>query len=555
MRFFSQNLVNSLVNIDSTLRMSRVNFYRSTAISCLCISVAFSMFGLGSSTGYSIDSLPTDAEANQLGLVVQWQAQSQRTPIGTGKTGIVLWPSKEKREGFVVKVGSREVARIDANQIDRAAVEKLVFAETRVAKLPKIGMEAAEAQATKIAKYYNVLNRDASIEKYDEAITYLITASRDGAVEGFDAESGKSLWSTSIGDYRLPTYGPGVNDNFVAVSNGSTLYAIDTNTGKLIGQRKLNESLAAAPQPVNNNIYCSTLGNAILSLDATNLAESVITSARFSSGVPSPVIPSHSRQFIAWPNKNYVYLAESGRSISLWSRLVGQDSFIASPQATTDGFIAVSSTGMVYRMSLSRTESIMWRANLAAQCTTTPLVADGVILVVTDAGAMVALSESDGERFWIAEESALAQPLAITPDRIYAQLKAGQLAAIDRKSGKTLARVDRAFALGMHNDVNDRIVLCSESGAMMCLHEPLAVRPRLNRPANMPSDADGKTAKEGSEAEDTMTQPAATGDTEDPFGAPSTMNKMDDTGNATDPFGTTPSGDSMKKSDDPFGGF
>jgi outer membrane protein assembly factor BamB len=503
----------------------------------------------------AVESLPTDAEASQLGLVIQWQGQSQRTATGTGKTGIVLWPSNDKREGFIVKVGNREVAKVDANQVDRAAVEKLIFAETRNAKLPKLGMQAAEAQATQIAKHYTVLKRNASVEKYDETITYLIAASRDGAVEGFDAESGKILWSTSIGDYTLPTYGPGVNDDFVAVSNGSTLYALDTRSGRLIGQRKLDESLAASPQPINKNIYCSTLSNAILSLDATNLEGSVITSARFSSGVPSPVIPSHSRLFIAWPNKNYIYVAQSGRSISLWSRLVGQDYFVASPQATIDGYIAVSSSGMVYKISLARTESIVWRSNLASQCTTTPLVADGIVLVITDSGSMVAMSEKDGERLWLAEESAIAHPLAITQERVYVQLKAGQLAAVDRKTGKTLGRVERLFAQGMHNDVNDRIVLCSESGAMMSLREPDSIRPRLNRPEKITADDKKKSTNDSVKPEEAMPAPAAGGDTDDPFGAPAAMNKPEDAGNSSDPFGPSPAEEPMKKSDDPFGGF
>lgn len=555
MKLLSAKLVMNLLKRNASTTSSLRSSNSTSAVGYLFKSAFVLTLCFSSKTAYSIDSLPNDAEANQLGLVIEWQAQSQRTAIGTGKTGLVLWPSKEKQEGFIVKSGKREVARIDANQIDRAAVEKLVFAEKRMAKLPKLGIEAAEAQANQIAKYYKDLKRNATIEKYDDTITYLVTASRDGAVEGFNAESGKILWSTSVGDYTLPTYGPGVNDDFVAVSNGSTLYVLDTRTGKLIGQRKLDESLAAAPQPVNNNIYCSTLSNAIISIDATNIADSVITSARFSSGVPSAVIPSHSRLFIAWPNKNFIYVAQSGRSIALWSRLVGQDLFVASPQATTDGFIAVSSTGMVYRMNLSRTESIVWRANLAAQCTTTPLVADGVILVVTDSGSMIALSEKDGERLWLSEETAIAQPLAITPERVYAQQKAGQLVAIDRKTGKTYARVERAFATGMHNDVNDRIILSTESGAMMCLHEPSSKRPRLNRPAISAVAEEDKAAKKQPGAVEEMTQPAADGSVEDPFGSPAPMTNADGAGSADDPFGAPPSGDAMKKSDDPFSGF
>jgi len=497
----------------------------------------------------SIDSLPTDEEAEKLGLVVRWRAQSQRSTIGTGKTGVVLCPSKERLETISVKVGNREVERIDANQIDRVAVEKLVFAETRLDKLPKLGMEAARARANQTVKRFATLGRKAIVEEYSQPITYLITASRDGSVDGFDAESGKNLWSNSVGKPNLPTYGPGANDKYVAISNGNTLYVLETQTGKLVGQRYVKESLGAAPQPINSMVYCSTLSNAVLAFDAADVAASNVTSARFSSGVPSPVILSKNQLFIAWPNKNFIYVAQAGRSISLWNRLVSQDPFIASPQITDDGYIAVSSTGMVYRINLSRTESIVWRTNLAAQCQKTPLVANGLILVAADSGALVAISEKDGELMWLAEESDVEQALSVTPTRIYVQRKAGQLATIDRATGKTIASVERPFALGLHNDVNDRIILYTDDGSMICLHEPDANYPKLNHPLAPAEESETKA----SSPTDASPQSETNANESDPFGSNGEMTNEDAPEAGADPFGTS-TDEPTTNSDDPFGG-
>jgi hypothetical protein len=107
----------------------------------------------------------------------------------------------------------------------------------------------------------------------------------------------------------------------------------------------------------------------------------------------------------------------------------------------------------------------------------------------------------------------------------------------------------------MHNDVNDRIILSTESGAMMCLHEPSSKRPRLNRPAISAVAEEDKAAKKQPGAVEEMTQPAADGSVEDPFGSPAPMTNADGAGSADDPFGAPPSGDAMKKSDDPFSGF
>ncbi len=61
---------------------------------------------------------------------------------------------------------------------------------------------------------------------------------------------------------------------------------------------------------------------------------------------------------------------------------------------------------------------------------------------------------------------------------VYAQRNAGQLVALDRSNGKSVANINRSFAQGFHNNVNDRILLYSESEcALICLREPDAMFP------------------------------------------------------------------------------
>ncbi|MFN9940596.1 MAG: PQQ-binding-like beta-propeller repeat protein, partial [bacterium] len=68
----------------------------------------------------------------------------------------------------------------------------------------------------------------------------------------------------------------------------------------------------------------------------------------------------------------------------------------AQPQATADGFIAVSTTGMVYRVNLNRHNALVWRVNLAQQTSRAPFVADGMVVVVSDNGYCFAIDETSG---------------------------------------------------------------------------------------------------------------------------------------------------------------
>ncbi len=82
---------------------------------------------------------------------------------------------------------------------------------------------------------YAVLGKKAEKVEVDRAVIYLATASKDGAVQMLDGETGEVIWATTVGDYRLPTIGPGLNDQYVAVINGNHLYICDVLTGRFAG--------------------------------------------------------------------------------------------------------------------------------------------------------------------------------------------------------------------------------------------------------------------------------------------------------------------------------
>ncbi|MDZ4850947.1 MAG: PQQ-binding-like beta-propeller repeat protein [Pirellulaceae bacterium] len=486
-------------------------------------------------TTCAFDELPTAAEAEQLGLVIQWQSQTERTQTGSGETGMVLWPHTTMRKEIVtVRIGDRVVEEIDANASERF-VSSLKPNSIGDSKSSRIGIEAARKQADAIVARYARIGRTATIETIDQPVTFLVTASNDGAVQALNAETGVMFWSNAIGDFRLPSWGPGVNDRFVTITNGMYLYVLDLLNGRVVESTRLTESATTISQPIGSKIYVPGIAGSLIAYDGDNLKADTL-SVRFTGTLAAPVIASNDGKYLAWPNGHHLYIAQTGVQFVLWSRLESTTTFRSMPQLTTNGFITVATDGIVYRVGLERKDSIVWRENLAVQLSRPPLVANGIVMVVSDTGDGYALDEAKGDVLWKSDLPDLERILAITAKKVYAQRKAGQLVAIDIKTGKTLANLRRPFAEGYFNRINDRVLLRTANGTVLCLREPDAVYPKLNIAPYSEANATevAKKATDGSTGPSLDMESPAVG-LDSVFGTPA-----------------TPSNDAGVMSDDPF---
>lgn len=495
------------------------------------------------------DEIPSASEAGQLGLVIHWQAQTERTQTGTGATGVVLWPhTKQRTEVITIRVGDRIVERIDANDVDFSAAEKLVLSPASGSKSPRLGIEMARKRAENTVSRYAKLGRTAVIEEQNQPVTYLVAASDNGAVRALNAETGELFWSTTVGSSSFPTWGPGVNDRFVTLANGMDLYVLDLMNGRVLTKKRLTESAAATAQPIGPLVYVPGINGTLAAYEGEDGKVEPIT-LRFTGSLTSPVVASRDERFVAWPSKNHLYVAQGGRKFVLWNRIESTSAFHAMPQLTSDGFVAVSTNGMVYRINLNRLNNIVWRENLASQVVTPPLVSGGLIMVVSAIGDCFALDEKTGQVLWTSDLPDVKSVLAITTKRIYAQRKAGQLVAIDRCNGKTLTSLNREFAIGIFNNVNDRVILQSPTGSLLCLREPESIYPVMN----LPSSASSPVAKKEDSAktpEAAMGMAANSGLGDSLFNEPPQSGGTAPAMSNDDPFATPPSGD--RPAADPF---
>ncbi len=524
-----------------------------------CFAAAF-VIGSNSylpTTVHAYEALPNESDAKQLGLTVQWQASAEANRVGFGETSSVVWPhSRLRKQKVVVKVGDRTIEEIDANElvVEPATAQTVSTKGATAAKSsePKrLGMDGARERAALTVKRYSRLGKTARTEEIDEPMIFLVSASNDGGVQALDAETGEQLWSSSVGRSKLPTFGPGVNDRFVALLNGNDLYVMDLLTGRMIGKRRVKDSPSAPPLPVDFLIYVPSSNGTMAAYEAENMEAEPIT-MRFTGALSASAVASIDQRYVAWNEKNNLQIAQAGRSFAQWNRLESAAPFRAPPQAIGDGFVSASMAGMVFRVNQKQANSLVWRENTAMQITRPLLASGGLVMAVADSGACLALDEATGEVQWRAETFDVERVLAVTQKQVYAQLRGSQLVALDRRTGRTVAIVNRRFASGVPNPINDRVYLRSITGSIVCLREFENDRPIPNPSRVVPTEI--AKAKPSTPSTDPLADPAMTSDpSADPFNAPATPAPAN-APMSDDPFGAPPSSSPPSNPADPFGG-
>ena len=98
--------------------------------------------------------------------------------------------------------------------------------------------------------WFNQVQMDPSVGRMtswllDRGTLFVVT---DTAVlQAFDAETGRSLWATTVGSPDLLTLKPTASEHLVAVVNGSTIYILNRHTGVILWKRQTEGAVGAGP--------------------------------------------------------------------------------------------------------------------------------------------------------------------------------------------------------------------------------------------------------------------------------------------------------------------
>jgi outer membrane protein assembly factor BamB len=358
----------------------------------------------------------------------------------------------------------------------------------------------------------------------------MFATSQGGVVHAIDGETGKTLWTTGIGNPALITSVAGASDEYVAALNGSTIYCLYARDGALAWQRVVSGAPLTGPA-VSDELVFVVVANG--NMESFRADDPRIPSPVFRSfGRPSgqPVIFKRS---VAWTtDRGHVYVGQSHDAKMLF-RLEAKDRIDSAPAfLPPDKIVATSLDGYVYCFDEVR-GGILWRFSTGEPIVHQPVCLNDTVYAITQAGGIYAI-DSGGRERWVT--GGIRGFISGNADRLYCTDVAGNIVVIDAASGSRVGSIlAPSLDLRPINQETDRVILGTSRGMIQCFREIGKPWPEARILREPPLPRAKKDDKKGKQKEgETTPMPI------DPFGTP--------------PAGTPPAATPPARATDPFGG-
>ena len=448
----------------------------------------------------------------QYGLTTHWRASIGGIGLRNGDASLTLWTSQTGKSEVVsvlVKVPQRAIARqgqttslriksLDADgksakfvklsEADRLpegqeievwnVLEQFKASDTDWNKLAgssdavvsKLGAAGARELAESVAKTYRALKREVEIVSETLDSTYLVAINRNGLLTSIDAETGSIYWQNQLPSYDLNTFGPGVSDEFVAVVNGNHLLVYGLEFGNLVSSQRMQFVPTGKAMVWKDRVLVPSAGGRVVSYSAIDptAAPSVV---RLGLENRKTLTQSSDSRFFGWITDSRLIVAKHDRLPKLWTSVNAETAVPGTAVAVDDGFLFVSEYGTMIRTNLTSNNSITWRRKFGIPTGSTPVVSKTHAAFVSQNGLLVAADLANGLDSWERPIGGMSKVMNVTANRLYAMDQAGKFSIIDVESGKVLGKIPSAGYSPLVNNINDRILLISNFGELICLRE------------------------------------------------------------------------------------
>lgn len=329
-----------------------------------------------------------------------------------------------------------------------------------------------------------------------------------GLLHAFDAATGATRWTISIGSPILLSMGPAANADFVALLNGSTLYTVSRRTGKVEQEWVLSGAPGAGPCLTEDHIFVPLSSGAF---EARSLAKPDEPPWRYQGVGRCFVRPIATARNVFWPtDRGYLYAARADGS-TVDFRLETNDAITTVPAYASPMVYAASLDGYLYSVE-EGSGNQRWRYSVGEPIEVAPAAVLGRVFVCSQSPTMFCLDAELGQLLWQAER--VQHFVAASPSRVYGAGTFNHVYVLDLQSGERLGvlRTD-GMTLPISNQKTDRIYLASPTGMIQCLHEIGSTTPVDHLKAETAGDEDAKTG----DAADETPGAAEGGEDDNPF--------------------------------------
>lgn len=320
----------------------------------------------------------------------------------------------------------------------------------------------------------------------------LYSVTDSGVISSVNAETGELLWAVQVGRPGHPAFGPGANDNYLAVVSGGKLYVLDRHTGRMKWIRELGSAPSSGPALSNDYAYVALVTGRI---EGYKLDDPQAQPWYYQSTGRTFLRPTVTGSVVSWPTASgYLYVADANKP-KVKFRLETNDDIVTSPAQQSPRLYVASLDGYLYCIN-ELTGKEEWRYSTGYAIESSPAVVGDLAFVASFEPALHAIDSKTGVPKWVAP--GVSHFAARGKDRVYASDRYGNLVILDAATGRQVGGMRVAEGeTTLVNDQTDRIFLVNDRGLVQALHEIGVNEPTLYRQPLAPPPTDEENAAAG----------------------------------------------------------
>lgn len=480
-------------------------------------------------------ALISQIEAQRYGLARAWFTQVRLDPARARMTDMIY---------FVSATQSHTVYEV------QYLSRKRVFSERDTDHFGDLmGKEKAEKEANAFIEELKTREIESKLQTIQVPETTLYAVTDRAVLHAIDAETGRTRWTTVVGNRDYPVERPGISENYVAVLNGSTLHLLKRQTGEMAWIRAIQGVASAGPALTAEYVIVPTFSGDV---ELYDIEETRTLPEIYRSNGRVLIQPIVTPMSVLWPTDRGLLYAAQTTQKGLRYRMEAKRAIVSqAAYASPNKVLAASVDGYVYCLhEISGDE--LWRFSSGEAISNSPVPIGDSVYVVTDKGSLFCLNLENGQEKWSAPQ--VRRLISVSKDRLYCLTVTGRLAILDVKTGGRIALMGtNQLDVFYSNTLTDRILVGTTTGVVQCLHEVELQWPLVHvNLAEAVQQQRPEIKQEGLEPKaKPAAKPAAPGEKGDPFGAGGAPKPAAD---PADPFGGGAAPKPAADPADPFGG-
>ncbi len=329
-----------------------------------------------------------------------------------------------------------------------------------------------------------------------------------GNLHAYDSESGKALWTASLGQATATALPVSHNSDQVIVTSLNTLFALDKATGRIIWKADLEDLPSTGTSADEDFAMVGLRSGKMVAYNTRDRTQKVIggrSAGTFAwawkSNGELSARPISTPAVVAFGSQDSrVYVATKGgeddkkKPLLLFRFLTGGPISANLAVWGNRTLIVPSADNNVYAIDLFNGKT-RWEVPTGSPVDQEPLVSGTEVFAINEEGRLLAIDGKTGEVLW-SRFSGAERILAVSPVRLYLETEDQDLIIVDRSSGQILANARathelaglnlREFTLGFPNYQDDRLYFCTPTGLLVCLREAGRTSPVMLRDPSWP---------------------------------------------------------------------